>query len=220
LFTGIVEEIGVIRSISRQGNGIELTIQAAKVLEDIRLGDSISVNGICLTTTHYDKHHFTVDVVPETMRRSSLSHCTVGTLVNLERAMGATSRFGGHLVSGHIDDTGTITKRTKEDNAILFYIKPNDSSLLRYVIEKGSITIDGISLTVMGLEDESFSVSIIPHTLEQTILKDKFTGAIVNLEFDLIGKYIEKFFIQQQQRSGSGRQTRLTENFLKENGFL
>ena len=168
MFTGIVEEIGSIKGISKGANSAVLTLSAKKVLEDVNFGDSIAVNGVCLTVTSYRQDEFTVDVMHETMDRSSLSSLKAGSKVNLERAMMANGRFGGHIVSGHIDGTGKIVSVKKDDNAIWYQISA-DKKILKYIIEKGSITIDGISLTVAKVTDRDCSVSIIPHTLENTI---------------------------------------------------
>lgn len=192
MFTGIVEEIGHIARIKRGSRSITLEVSADKVLESTKIGDSIAVNGICLTVTILSPGSFTVDVVPETLSRSSLSRISCGSSVNLERAMPADGRFGGHLVSGHIDSTGKIMEIRKDDNAVWFHIR-TDPETLRHIVEKGSITVDGISLTVARVLDDGFSVSIIPHTISQTILSERKTGDLVNLETDMIGKYVEKF---------------------------
>lgn len=215
MFTGIVEEMGTIRSIRRGAHSAVLSIGADTVLSDLKTGDSVAVNGVCLTATGTDPGGFTADVMHETLDRSSLGTLTVGSRVNLERAMAADGRFGGHIVSGHIDGTGTIATLRKDDNALWYTVKAAPG-LLRYVVEKGSITIDGISLTVACVETDQFSVSIIPHTAAVTILGEKRPGDVVNLETDLIGKYVEKLLAPQTQaqpRSG------ITLEFLAQNGF-
>lgn len=215
MFTGIVEEMGTVRSIRRGAHSAVLSIGADTVLSDLKTGDSVAVNGVCLTATGTDPGGFTADVMHETLDRSSLGTLTVGSRVNLERAMAAHGRFGGHIVSGHIDGTGTIAALRKDDNALWYTVKAAPG-LLRYVVEKGSITIDGISLTVACVETDQFSVSVIPHTAAVTILGEKRPGDVVNLETDLIGKYVEKLLTPQTQaqpRSG------ITLEFLAQNGF-
>ena len=211
MFTGIIEEIGKISNIKRGARSAILSIQASKVLEDAHLGDSIRVNGVCLTVTTLNGDVFTADVMNETLSRSSLGSLRAGSPVNLERAMAAGGRFGGHIVSGHIDGTGRIASVTRDDNAVWFRIMA-DKKLLRYIVEKGSIAIDGISLTVAKTDSESFSVSIIPHTIGQTILGTRKVGDTVNLENDIIGKYVEK--LMQNDESG------VTLDLLAKNGFM
>ena len=192
MFTGIVEERGKISSIKRGGNSAILSILANKILEDIHVGDSIAVNGICLTVTSFNKQFFSADVMHETIRRSSLSNINVGAYVNLERALPIGGRFGGHIVSGHVDGTGKITYIQRDDNAILYTIKA-EPKIIRYIVEKGSITIDGMSLTVVSVQEDQFIISAIPHTVDITILKYRKLGDKVNLEADIVGKYIERF---------------------------
>ena len=218
MFTGIVEEIGSIKGISKGANSAVLTLSAKKVLEDVNFGDSIAVNGVCLTVTSYRQGECTVDVMHETMDRSSLSSLKAGSKVNLERAMIANGRFGGHIVSGHIDGTGKIVSVKKDDNAIWYQISA-DKKILKYIIEKGSITIDGISLTVAKVTDRDFSVSIIPHTLENTILAYKSEGHIVNLENDCIAKYVEKLMNFGNLDSKQENKHEITREFLLKNGF-
>lgn len=191
MFTGIIEELGTIKKISIRGNSGEIMIHAKKVLEGTIIGDSIAVNGICLTVTSLQPDGFTADIMAETVKRSSLSRSSMGDCVNLERAMAADGRFGGHIVSGHIDGTGTIRSYRKEENAVWVEIDtPPD--ILRLIVEKGSITIDGISLTVAAVTESSFLVSIIPHTGEETTLLKRSPGDLVNLENDVVGKYVER----------------------------
>ena len=212
MFTGIIEEIGTVRRIEHGAKGARLTIQAKTVLEDTRIGDSIATNGVCLTVVSMTGDSFSADVMAESLRRSSLGTLQGGSPVNLERAMAANGRFGGHIVSGHIDGTGTIASQKREDNAVWVKIK-TPAPLLRYIVEKGSIAIDGVSLTVAAVTGTDFSVSIIPHTGAQTILLGKKPGDPVNLECDVIGKYVEK--LTAPHKTGG-----ISTNFLAENGFL
>lgn len=187
MFTGIIEETGTILSA---GNG-KIRIAAQKVLDGTKTGDSIAVNGVCLTVTEMTSCGFTADVMPETLKRSNLGSLKKGGSVNLERAMAADGRFGGHFVSGHIDGTGTILKMQKDGNAVWVYISA-PRPILNLIIEKGSVAIDGISLTVAKIDEKEFAVSVIPHTGEETTLLNKKPGDIVNLENDVVGKYVQK----------------------------
>lgn len=215
MFTGIIEEIGKIQSVTKGEISAKISINAKKVLEDVKLGDSISTNGVCLTVTNFTRSNFTVDVMAETMRRTNLSILSQGAEVNLERALKVGDRLGGHIVSGHIDGTGRITEFKKEDNAIWVTIR-TDSSILKYIIPKGSIAIDGISLTVAYVDEEVFKVSVIPHTKDFTTLLHKNIGDMVNLECDLVGKYIEKLINFEDKKQDKND---LSENFLREHGF-
>ena len=210
MFTGIIEEVGKIKNI-QGGTNYKLTIGASKILEDIHLGDSIAVNGICLTAIKWDNGSFTVDVMRETLERTSLHKLRAGSFVNLERALAANGRFGGHIVSGHIDGTGEIINIRRDANAVWYKIKTSEK-IMEFIIEKGSIAIDGISLTVAKVDRSAFYVSVIPHTLENTILLRKKTGDIVNLENDIVGKYIKSF-------TDKNSNSTLCESFLKSNGF-
>lgn len=212
MFTGIIEEIGVINSIGKGSASAVLTINASTVLEDVHLGDSIAVNGVCLTVTGFSGSSFTADVMHETLNRSSLGSLRTGSKVNLERAMSANGRFGGHIVSGHIDGTGKITDIKCDDNAVWYTISAN-SDILRLIVEKGSVAIDGISLTVAYVDERCFKVSIIPHTLDKTTLALRKKTDIVNLENDCIGKYVEKL-VGPYKKTGS-----ITREFLLQNGF-
>ncbi|MBQ2680249.1 MAG: riboflavin synthase [Firmicutes bacterium] len=212
MFTGIVEEVGKIKSIKRGAHSSVLTVSAKKVLEDAAIGDSIAVNGVCLTVTSMTDKEFTADVMHETLNRSSLGSLFSGSSVNLERAMPAYGRFGGHIVSGHIDGTGNIIKIQKDDIATWYTINAADS-ILRYIIEKGSIAIDGISLTVAKVAKGNFSVSIIPHTAAETTLLSKRVGDIVNLENDCIGKYVDHLLHFDKKESS------ITKEFLMKYGF-
>lgn len=217
MFTGIIEETGTVTAIRKGAHSAVLTIQARKILTDIRLGDSIAVNGVCLTVTAYNQSGFSADVMHETLQRTALGQLHSGAEVNLERAMAANGRFGGHIVSGHIDGTGVIQNIRQDDNAIWYTISAAPS-VLRYIVEKGSVAIDGISLTVAAVTEDSFSVSIIPHTAAQTTLSAQAKGNIVNLETDCIGKYVEKLLglaapVQKQQ-------TTITLDLLARSGYL
>ncbi|MBQ8014230.1 MAG: riboflavin synthase [Treponema sp.] len=191
MFTGIIEEIGKVKKISLGGASGSLEISAKKILEGTKIGDSIAVNGVCLTVTGMTPSSFTADVMAETVRRSSLGSLVSGSGVNLERAMAANGRFGGHIVSGHIDGTGSISRLQKEENAVWVHVKTR-AEILRLIVEKGSVAIDGISLTVASVSESEFAVSVIPHTAEETTLLSKKAGDLVNLENDIVGKYVEK----------------------------
>lgn len=215
MFTGIIEETGKIKSVTRGSASAVLTIEASKVLEDVSDGDSIAVNGVCLTVTSFTASYFTADVMHETLDHSSLGTLCSGSTVNLERAMKADGRFGGHIVSGHIDGTGTIADIKRDDNATWYTISTSPD-ITRLIVEKGSIAIDGISLTVASVTDSSFRVSIIPHTSAETTLSLRKTGDTVNLENDCIGKYVEKLL---QPCSTSAAGSSITKEFLLQNGF-
>ena len=217
IFTGIIEELGVVKSIAINGASGCITIKAKKVLEGTQLGDSIAVNGTCLTVTSINSDGFSADVMAETVKRTSLSQVGKGDLVNLERAMILNGRFGGHIVSGHIDGTGTITKYTKEENAIWVTIKAPDE-ILDLIVEKGSLCIDGISLTVATVSDQDFQVSIIPHTAKETTLIHKKVGSLVNLENDIVGKYIKKL-MENNQEEQAKKASGLTMEMLEEYGL-
>ncbi|HAM14807.1 MAG TPA: riboflavin synthase [Eggerthellaceae bacterium] len=216
MFTGIVEELGTVRRVLPGAQAGQIVIAARKVLEDVRIGDSIAVNGVCLTVVAAGDDEFAADVMPETLRRSNLGQLKAGDAVDLERAMPAEGRFGGHIVSGHIDGTGRISSVKAEQNARIVTIEA-PQQVLDLVVEKGSIAIDGISLTVASVGRTAFSVSIIPHTAEQTVLLRKRAGDVVNLENDIVGKYVQKLLGQPapSNRPESG----LTLEYLQENGF-
>ena len=217
MFTGIVEEMGQIERIERGRQSAILHIQCKKVLEGTAIGDSIAVNGVCLTVTSLSANGYTADVMAETMEGGSLGSLQKGSRVNLERAMAADGRFGGHIVSGHIDGTGMIRSYRREENAVWVTIAAKPE-ILRLIVEKGSICIDGISLTVAAVTDDTFSVSIIPHTGEETTLLKHEPGALVNLENDVVGKYVERlmnFAGTDAQPEGSG----ITMEFLQEYGI-
>lgn len=219
MFTGIIEEMGQIVSIRRGTVSAVLTIQASVVLEGTKVGDSIAVNGICFTVTGMSEDTFTADVMAETLRKSALGALSSGAKVNLERAMAADGRFGGHIVSGHIDGTGEIVFRKREENAVWIEIKtPPD--LLRYIVKEGSIAIDGISLTVAKMTDSSFLVSLIPHTGGQTTLLQKKQGDYVNLENDIVGKYVERFLTMPAPVAQGQEKKRVDLSFLAEHGYV
>ncbi len=216
MFTGIIEETGTVRHVSLSGNSGRIQIGAELVLSGTRPGDSIAVNGVCLTVTTMDTKSFTADVMAETLRRSNLGQLKAGDLVNLERAMPADGRFGGHIVSGHIDGTGTVAALEQEGNATWVYVRTSPD-ILALIVEKGSIAIDGISLTVAKVGDRDFAVSVIPHTSSHTTLLKKRSGDVVNLENDIVGKYVERLLGRKEQEEP--HRSRITEEFLRENGF-
>lgn len=215
MFTGIIEELGAVRSLSARGDSAQLTVVARKVLSDVHPGDSIAVNGVCLTVVSFSAQEFTADVMPETLRKTNLFQLKTGHAVNLERALALGGRLGGHLVSGHVDGVGKIREKRSEGNAVLIHIS-EPPEVLRFVVLKGSIAVDGVSLTVAGLSYDSFSVSIIPHTASETTLGHKAVGDPVNLENDLIGKYVERLLHAYQESSPKN----ISMEFLKANGFL
>ena len=217
MFTGLVEELGKVKSIVRSNRSVRLSIQADKVLQDVKMGDSIAVNGTCLTVVEFTPNAFSADVMPETVDRTVLSALRSGDKVNLERCLRVGDRLGGHIVSGHVDGVGTIYRKESNDIAIIVSIKA-DASVLRYIVPKGSIAVDGASLTVVTVNAGSFTVSLIPHTAGLTTLGHKKEGEPVNLEVDIIGKYVERLLthpLPQQTAS-----TQLTDEFLRNNGFM
>ena len=215
MFTGIVEEIGTVRQIKKGKHSAVLTISAGDVLDGTKTGDSIAVNGICLTVTAVLPGAFMADVMHETLNRSALIGLSAGSPVNLERAMQANGRFGGHIVAGHVDGTGKIVKIERDDTAVWFTIQTKPE-LMRYIVEKGSVAIDGISLTVAKITESDFSVSAIPHTVKQTVLQEKRKGDLVNLETDIIGKYVEKLLSTALEEQ---KESKITKEFLTNCGF-
>ena len=213
VFTGIVEECGTVLGVLKNGVSGSLQIQASTVLEGTKTGDSIAVNGVCLTVTKLTKSSFTADVMAETFRRTNLGSLGKNSRVNLERAMAADGRFGGHIVSGHIDGTGVISRIKEEGNAVWIYISA-PQSILNLIVEKGSVAVDGISLTVAAVSDKEFAVSVIPHTRENTALSGKKTGAVVNLENDIIGKYVQKLTGTAQINESSETQSERDKKLL------
>ena len=213
MFTGIVEECGTVLDVLKNGVSGSVQIQASTVLEGTKTGDSIAVNGVCLTVTKLTKSSFTADVMAETFRRTNLGNLGKNSRVNLERAMAADGRFGGHIVSGHIDGTGVISRIKEEGNAVWIYISA-PQSILNLIVEKGSVAVDGISLTVAAVSDKEFAVSVIPHTRENTALSGKNTGAVVNLENDIIGKYVQKLTGTAQINESSENQSERDKKIL------
>ncbi len=209
MFTGIIEEIGVITSIQRKPRALEITIRAKNVLDDVKRGDSISVNGVCLTVSSFTNELFVVDVIPETFNSTTLSLLKVNSKVNLERAMAAKGRFGGHFVSGHVDGIGVIRSIKKETNAISKKIELNPS-LMKYMMVKGSVSIDGTSLTVFHVDRTSITISLIPTTQSDSLLGQKGIGEKVNIECDMLAKYSERL-----QTSS----TNMSKEWLQEHGF-
>ena len=214
MFTGIVEELGTVRRVLPGARAGKIVIGAHKVLEDVHIGDSIAVNGVCLTVVSASADEFTADVMPETLRKSGLGTLKAGDPVDLERAMAADGRFGGHIVSGHIDGVGRIVETRPEENAVIVTVSA-PPEILALIVEKGSIAIDGISLTVASLSRTTFSVSLIPHTAAQTVLLKKHAGDVVNLENDIVGKYVQKLLASATGSQPSG----LTLEYLQANGF-
>ncbi|MGN0681882.1 MAG: riboflavin synthase [Candidatus Fimisoma sp.] len=214
MFTGIVEEIGLVENIKKGPASASVTINAPAVTAGTKTGDSIAVNGICLTVTSLAGSTFTADIMHESLNRSSLSDLRRGSRVNLERAMAADGRFGGHIVSGHVDGTGIISAIREDDNAVWYTVRTSPA-IMRYIVEKGSVTIDGVSLTVAAVTEDSFSVSVIPHTRQVTIMGDLRAGDKVNLENDIIGKYVEKFLKPEETSVKSN----ITREFLTRCGF-
>ena len=213
MFTGIVEECGTVLDVLKNGVSGSVQIQASTVLEGTKTGDSIAVNGVCLTVTKLTKSSFTADVMAETFRRTNLGNLGKNSRVNLERAMAADGRFGGHIVSGHIDGTGIISRIKEEGTAVWIYISA-PQSILNLIVEKGSVAVDGISLTVAAVSDKEFAVSVIPHTRENTALSGKKTGAVVNLENDIIGKYVQKLTGTAQINESSETQSERDKKIL------
>ncbi len=214
MFTGIVEETGIVEQVQKGSSSAVLTVQAIKVLEGTEVGDSICVNGVCLTVTSLADGRFTADVMHETLNRSSLAQLRCGSRVNLERAMRADGRFGGHIVSGHVDGVGRITEIHRDDMAIWYTVQA-EPRLLRYIVEKGSVAIDGISLTVATVNADRFQVSVIPHTVRMTTLGEKRSGDLVNIENDVIGKYVERLLPARQE----DRKSSVTREFLARCGY-
>lgn len=217
MFTGIIEEIGTIKWVNNGNNSSRLTVEGNKIFDQIQIGDSVAVNGVCLTVCSLYGRTFEADVMGETISRSSLGILKAGSRVNLERAMAANGRFGGHIVSGHIDGTGRITRFTPDEIATWVQIATSPD-VMKYIVEKGSIAIDGISLTVAKVEADNFQVSLIPHTGSETTLLQKKPGDVVNLENDIIGKYVEKLMgFESKQKNKT--ESSITMDFLSRNGF-
>lgn len=217
MFTGLVEELGRVKSIARGSQSVRLTITASTVLQGVKLGDSIAVNGTCLTVTQYNSDSFSADVMPETVDHTVLASLQAGDNVNLERCLQVGERLGGHIVSGHVDDVGIIVAKDKKDIAIIVRITAK-SHIIRYIVPKGSIAIDGVSLTVVEVGDDWFTVSLIPHTAGRTTIGLKAPGQKVNLEVDIIGKYVERLLSYTMPKAD--RSTTITTDFLQQNGFI
>lgn len=218
MFTGLIEELGIIRRISGSGDGTGLVIGAREVLSDLKIGDSVAVSGPCLTVTDVGRDSFTAWAMPETIKRTNLSSLSVGQKVNLERAMTLGGRMGGHLVSGHIDAVVTLTGRQTQGGAILLsFTAPG--SMLRYIVTKGSVALDGVSLTVVAVAETGFSVGLIPHTTAQTTLGQKESGSLINLELDLIAKYVEKMLEPRLDGTDDHKEA-ITMATLQEKGYL
>jgi len=212
MFTGIIEELGRVKNIFRGANATNMTVECTQILEDTKIGDSIAVNGICLTVTDIGSQSFSADIMPETVRKTGFKDTNILDKVNLERALRPTDRMGGHIVSGHIDGTGVISNITKESNAIWVTVTAN-KDILRYIIMKGSVAIDGTSLTVAYVDEVCFKVSLIPLTVDKTVIGLKKSGDVVNIECDMIGKYVEKFVNMPHKKE-------VTMDMLKENGYI
>ena len=216
MFTGLVAELGTVQSLARQGESYHLTVSAAKVMANLKIGDSVAVNGACLTVVRLDGGAFTADVMPETVRLTNIGQLRVGDKVNLERTLRLCDGLDGHIVSGHVEGQGVIVGRRPEGIAMVVTISA-PPELLKYIIKKGSVAIDGISLTVTQTTDTDFSVSLIPHTAKETTLGFKDVGDRVNLETDIIGKYVERMLSWDKQQDGAAL---LDKNTLLENGFM
>jgi riboflavin synthase len=222
MFTGIIEEVGTVSGVERREDAYVIMISAAKVLEDAQVGDSIAVNGTCLTVTTMGSGRFSADVMPETLKATALQQIQPGTKVNLERAMPANGRFGGHIVSGHVDGVGTVSNLRKVANAVYYDIN-TPRHLLRYMIPKGSIAVDGISLTIVDVTEKHFSISVIPHTLQHTNLQTVKPGHLVNLETDMLAKYVERLVAGADDKNASEQQKdtpRLTRETLSAHGYV
>ncbi len=219
MFTGLVEELGVLRSVRKGSDSALLTVEAKKVFDDLKIGDSVAVNGVCLTITDYEGKLMTADVMSETLSKSNLGDLRPGDKVNLERALRMGDRLGGHLVSGHIDGVGTIANKEVFDIAILITIAA-PKEVMRYIIKKGSVAIDGTSLTVVDFADGQFKVSLIPHTAHATTLGHKKRGHSVNLEADIVGKYIERLLGYKTKDEPDNHNSGISFELLMKNGFM
>lgn len=217
MFTGLVAELGSVQKLVRQGNSYHLTVSAKKVMDNLKIGDSVAVNGVCLTVVELDGFSFTADVMPETVRLTNIGLLTNGSRVNLERTLRLCDGLDGHIVSGHVEGLGTISGKRPEGIAVVTTIEA-PAELLKYIIKKGSIAIDGISLTVTEVTEHSFSVSLIPHTAKETTLGFKAVGEKVNLETDIIGKYVERMLSFGNKQEGQANP--VDANFLAKHGFL
>ena len=220
MFTGLVAELGTVQRLARQGNSYHLTVGAKKVLDKLKIGDSVAVNGACLTVVRMDDSGFTADVMPETVRLTNIGSLQPGSRVNLERTLRLCDGLDGHIVSGHVEGLGTISEQRPEGIAVVVTIATSPE-LLKYIIKKGSIAIDGISLTVTEVTDTGFSVSLIPHTAKETTLGLKKVGDSVNLETDILGKYVERMLTwNSSQAKQASKSDTLNMKTLLENGFV
>lgn len=221
MFTGIIEEMGLLKGAKQKGQSMVLNIAASHVLQDLHIGDSIAVNGVCLTVVSFDSHYMLADVMPETYRKTTLCGLKVGEKVNLERAMAAGGRFGGHIVQGHVDGTGIVESRRTEDNAVVFQIKPTRPEILQFMVDQGSVALDGVSLTIVKVLSQQFTVSIIPHTLSQTVLMNRKPGHSLNIECDILGKYVSRLLNKLTPAIASPKgQPTITASYLAEHGFI
>ena len=218
MFTGLIEETGAVRSVRRAGRSLHLTVGARRVLEGVRVGDSIAVNGVCLTVVAFDAASFTADVMPETYSVTNLSALSPGSLVNLERTMALGDRFGGHIVQGHVDGTGRVEAVERDEIAVRVTVNCG-VEVLRYLVPRGSVAVDGVSLTVVGVGADRFTVSLIPHTFAVTALGERRVGDLVNLEADILAKYVERLLTGAIPAHGDGPRSGITEAFLKDHGF-
>ncbi len=219
MFTGLVEEIGEVTSVRRTRDSIRFSVKADVVMEALNVGDSVAVSGICLTVVELGPSHFAVDATPETLARTTLENLERGRRVNLERALTLAKPLGGHLVQGHVDGLGTIAGIRKEGNSTVITIGA-DEELLLSMVKKGSVTVDGVSLTVASLDDDTFDISVIPHTLESTNLRERRVGDRVNLEVDIIGKYVQRFLAGAEEGSPEASRDEELLRKLSEGGFL
>jgi len=219
MFTGIIEAVGTIKAININGQGARLVIATNNLdMNDVKLGDSIATNGICLTVVDYDQHSYSADVSNETLQRTGFANYSVGMQVNLEKAMLASTRFGGHMVSGHVDGISEVLSITNNGNSIEYWLSmPSD--LAHYIAEKGSVTIDGTSLTVNALSDSKFRLTIVPHTVKETIFAHYQVGTKVNLEVDLIARYLERLLMKDSSSEGQATKSNITESLLQKSGF-
>ncbi|MFA0414713.1 riboflavin synthase [Vibrio renipiscarius] len=216
MFTGIVEAVGTLAAITPKGEDISVTVSSNKLdMSDVKLGDSIATNGVCLTVVAFNDHSYTADLSLETLNKTGFTHYQAGDKVNLEKAMLPTTRFGGHIVSGHVDGVGEIVERNQVGRSIEFWVAMPEE-LNKYVAEKGSITVDGISLTVNALRKNAFKLTIVPHTGEETTIADFHVGRKVNLEVDVLARYMERLLTSQQSQQP---ESRITMEFLQQNGF-
>lgn len=215
MFTGLIEEVGIVMSLSVTDRGGRIRVNAEKVLNDLKVGDSIAVSGACLTATHIHNGGFTADISLETLSRTTLGNLKVGDQVNLERSLRLSDRLGGHLVLGHVDEVGRITWMKKKGESVMMGVRVSNEGI-RYVVEKGSVCVDGISLTVANLVNDIFEVALIPHTIEMTSLKSKTVGSRVNIEFDIVGKYVERLLLKSNDENS---RVEITLDFLREHGF-